>query len=226
MRRHLIIVLMATAMLSSTASGLQAQYIPEYKPYVPYEEMKKLVPYIQDRLKLVTSLPPRVYINEIMVNVGMDISYREDAGEYVELYNWGTNPVEISQWRISGDQIVDYDDGIGLPGTLIPARGYALIVDPDTDMWGDYRDLITNDDRSNFIIVTVDDDAIGDGLNNEGGVVNIITNWRKYRGGFHNIRVTYPNQAGGDYDGTSYEVCGIEYYSEGIPSPCSQNICD
>lgn len=130
-----------------------------------------------------------VRLNEVMINPGND-----SRQEYVELFNtsW-TQSVDIGGWTLTDgedtDAIVDYTGphDIGRPGTVIPPRGFALIVDGDYDgaynEWmGEVFDYYENYCGVGCIVVRVNDSAIGDGLNNTADSVTITTNWPLYTG--------------------------------------------
>jgi phosphatidylserine/phosphatidylglycerophosphate/cardiolipin synthase-like enzyme len=107
-------------------------------------------------------------INEVMAN-----AENEDTGEYVEFYNYGTNPINLSGWYVQdpkdkNDRITDYigEYDIGLKGTEIPPSGYCIYIDPEYS--GEYNSLLTaQGDLTKVIMVTCDSDTtIGNGLTN------------------------------------------------------------
>ena len=71
-----------------------------------------------------------VVINEIMYDPS-----DESRGEFVELYNPTSTPINVSGWKLSDDGS-DIDDlaGFGGGSTTIPAGGYAVITDEDTNV--------------------------------------------------------------------------------------------
>lgn len=88
-----------------------------------------------------------VIISEVMANPCGDIEVRK-WNEYVELYNYGSQPVDVGNWWLADigqagagtpDQLVAWSQrnpNDPLPGnlvlnsTVIPARGFALILSP------------------------------------------------------------------------------------------------
>jgi hypothetical protein len=120
-----------------------------------------------------------VIINEVLAN-----PLDEDTGEFVELFNRGDAAVDVVGWGLAdaadtNDVIEDYvgPHDWGLPGTVIPPGGFALIVDPE--YVGEYRPFLeANADSSAVILLTIGKDTtIGNGLTNAGDIV------RLYRGG-------------------------------------------
>ena len=115
-----------------------------------------------------------VVINEIMAN-----AITEDTGEFVELYNTGTTGVDIAGWLLTdpvdtNDLIEDYSgvNNYGTSGTIIPAGGYALIVDPEYA--GEYNGYLTaNVAPADVIMVTVDDTTIGNELAAGGDTITL-----------------------------------------------------
>ncbi len=82
-----------------------------------------------------------IVINEIMFN---PIS-GDDDDEYIELYNRGTEPVDVGHWRIS--------DGIrfDIPtGTVIPADGYLVIARDAQRLRARYPQLHAGNTLGNF----------------------------------------------------------------------------
>ena len=105
-------------------------------------------------------------INEIMSN-----PLNESTGEYVELYNYGTDAMDAAGLTIddgdSTDGLVGWQDG----ATVIPAGGYAVILDPDYA--GQY------DIPGDAVLLTVaSTKTIGSGLSNSDPVtlVDTVTN--------------------------------------------------
>ena len=71
-----------------------------------------------------------IVINEVMYDPS-----DESKGEFVELYNPTSAPVDVSGWKLSDDGS-DVDDLAGFDGgpTTIPVGGYAVITDEDTNV--------------------------------------------------------------------------------------------
>lgn len=140
-----------------------------------------------------------IVINEVMANPA-----DESKGEFVELYNRGGTPVDVAGWILAdrvdqNDAITDYTEpyDLGVPGTVIPPQGYALIVDPDYD--GVYNDQLSRHaDLSLVVMLTVAGDrTLGNGLGNTGDTV-ILDDGADWRTGF-----AWTQDAGGD--GVSWE---------------------
>jgi hypothetical protein len=87
---------------------------------------------------------PTVVISEVMGNPCGDIKSRH-YNQYVELYNYGDQPVDVNGWRLydegeagTPDQIVAWstrsttrmDAPIILNSTIIPPRGFAVVLAP------------------------------------------------------------------------------------------------
>jgi len=82
-----------------------------------------------------------IVINEIMFH---PISGSDDD-EYVELYNRGTNPVNVSNWR--------FTEGISFTipqGTVIPPDGYLVVARNITNLLARYPQLNTNNTAGNY----------------------------------------------------------------------------
>lgn len=165
--------------------------------------------------------PLVVSINEVMLNSS---DTNEEKGEYIELYNSCAYALDISQWTISDNEATDtlkdyWASGLDTPGLLIPAHGYALIVDPD--MGGMYNTAIANgSDPEDLIIVTVADDSIGNGLSNFGETITITTNWTYWKSTEKKkIVLSCPSQSAANYNGKSYRLKNGTWQLGGTPSP-------
>jgi hypothetical protein len=119
--------------------------------------------------------PGNVVFNEVMAD-----PVSEATGEFIELYNAGADPVDVSGWILSdagdtSDALTDYlgPFDAGAPGTVIPAGGFALVVDPDYA--GEYHPLIEEGappDR--LIMLTIRGDrTLGNGLGNAGDALTL-----------------------------------------------------
>lgn len=89
-----------------------------------------------------------------------DLQGSDSPNEFVEVYNSGTDSIDLSLWQIndrfSTDELVD-----GGMGTIIAPERYALIMEGDYDeTTGIYLNLIPD----SVLIVRVDDSSIGNGL--------------------------------------------------------------
>lgn len=117
-----------------------------------------------------------VIINEVMAN-----PLDEDTGEFIELYNNGLVGVNINGWGIYdpddlNDIIGDFlgANDFGLAGTIIPAGGYALIV--DSEYAGEYNAyLAAKADPTKVIVVTNSQDTTlgNNGLTNGGDTITL-----------------------------------------------------
>ena len=96
-------------------------------------------------------------ISEVMANPN-DAQGGERAGEFVELFNLGTEPVDLDGWSvaddISQDRIFPFESG---GPTLLQPRAYGLILDPDYD--GQYGEL-----PPDLLLTRPENAAIGNGL--------------------------------------------------------------
>lgn len=129
-------------------------------------------------LLTVQSVWGSVVINEVMAN-----ALDEDTGEFIELYNNGLTAVDIAAWKLydpgdTNDLIGDYIglNDYGISGTLLPAGGYALVV--DSEYAGEYQAyLLQYADATNMIVVTNSQDtSLGDsssGLGNAGDTITL-----------------------------------------------------
>ncbi|MFH1037688.1 MAG: lamin tail domain-containing protein [PVC group bacterium] len=113
---------------------------------------------------------PKVTINEIMYDPAI-WQGSDYYNEYVELYNYGSEPVDASRLLIGdwadNDKLYAYEDG---GTTIIPPGGYALITDTVTEV---YETFYVD---PNAIRLRVEDNAIGQGLNNSGDIVLLSLN--------------------------------------------------
>lgn len=103
-----------------------------------------------------------IIINEVMVHPD------EDAyDEWVELYNEYDSAVNLSEYRIN-DESGDCDNFLfGYEGSLIPAKGYAVITDQFSYVYYDYNV------SSDALRIRVEDAAIGNGLGNSGDKISL-----------------------------------------------------
>ena len=124
-----------------------------------------------------------LYLTEIMSN-----PLDESTGEYLEVYNYGTTPIDL--WGLivydgdAWDFIREYQSGV----TVVQPGEYALIV--DQDYAGQYNAVIP----AGVTMVTVDDGAIGSGLATNDPV------WLYEADGYSIIdSYTFPFNAGNGY---------------------------
>ncbi len=82
----------------------------------------------------------------------------------------------------------------GIRGTVIPAGGYAVIVESDVPML--LADIIYEDNQwGTYIMVTTNDDALGNGLANVEDHVRIETDWPGLNGdGNQILRISWDRQ--------------------------------
>ena len=118
-----------------------------------------------------------VVINEVLAD-----PISETTGEFVELFNTGSEPVDLEDWVLAdegdrNDTITDYvgPNDVGSPGTVILPGGFALIVDPD--YVGEYQQtILANADLSNLILITIKGDrTLGNGLGNTADRISLFS---------------------------------------------------
>lgn len=139
-------------------------------------------------------------INEIMYNPSQ---CRDQYCEWVELYNPTDSPVDVGGWRLSDAHATDTLKG---ENTIIPAHGYAIITDLTTEVYSYFG---VDEDA---VRLTVDDDAIGRGLNNDQDTVTL----RDPRGVVDSV--TYLSWWGANGNGYSLQRSGSKW-GEGPPTP-------
>jgi hypothetical protein len=117
---------------------------------------------------------PTIAISEVMSHVCGGDEYRI-WNQYVELYNYGSQPVDVGGWFLSdegqpgspdqlvswGSRFTPFDFGLVNDTTLIPPGGFAIILTPQYPQAPNphrmpYRIL------PGTIILTVSDDSLGD----------------------------------------------------------------
>jgi len=101
------------------------------------------------QVTVVSPMPPEipvtVIISEVMANPCGPLEVRK-WNEYVELYNYGDQPVDVGGWWLADigeagtpDQLVSWSqrnpneplaNNVVLNSTILPARGFALILSP------------------------------------------------------------------------------------------------
>jgi DNA/RNA endonuclease YhcR with UshA esterase domain len=74
-----------------------------------------------DVQQIVATPQARIIINEIMPNP----SATNDAGEYIEIYNWGTAPQDLQNWKLFGNSLGD--TARITTSLIVPAGGYVLL---------------------------------------------------------------------------------------------------
>ncbi|MEK6856878.1 MAG: lamin tail domain-containing protein, partial [Nanoarchaeota archaeon] len=135
-----------------------------------------------------------------------DPSCSESYCEYVELYNNGTNSVNLTNWKISDNNEEDSLEG-NSNEVIIPGNGFAIIVDSDSRVYSNF-------DTGNATWIYVDDSAIGSGLSNSGETLTL-----KDESNNSIDSVTYPSTT----DGKSYNLINGSWQTTD-PSPGKDNI--
>ncbi len=116
-----------------------------------------------------------IEINEVMANPkgSSGVGLPEDRNEFVELYNTGTDTVDIRALFISDgdakDSIIPFNTPINdsdptLNTTLVPPGTFAVVLDPEYPDTGDGEYVMPYDFPKGCIIVTVGNTTIGNGL--------------------------------------------------------------
>ena len=115
------------------------------------------VKHIADGKEAVGELERKSYdvvITEIMANADV-----ESTGEFIEVYNNSSSDIDLLYWVVYDGDAVDTILGFSDPyDTVLPAGGYAIILDSDYN--GDYASTLA----SSALVLTTDDGAIGSGL--------------------------------------------------------------
>lgn len=117
--------------------------------------------YLDRERKVATDEPPTQPFLDLSSVVISEVLYRpkeESRGEFVELYNGTTKPVDLAGWRLAdGDEeeeLVPWDEEVS---TVLEPGAYALIVDPDFDVKGAKL-------PRGLVLLTVKDSNLCDGL--------------------------------------------------------------
>ncbi len=140
---------------------------------------------MQEVLLLFILLHP--VINEIMANPPGRESTSGDKNEYIEIYNPDTQAVSLQGYRLSDgdeiDSIIPFQDssilqlypGVIINSSVIPPGGYALVIDQE------YLDTSDVPQPYNFpsgtVILTTQDQDIGNGLANDDPIYLISSTW-------------------------------------------------
>jgi len=114
---------------------------------VPFPTVPETVasPIPQEVLPVSGSVQATVIISEVMANPCGPVDVRK-WNEYVELYNYGDQPVDVGGWWLADmgeagtpDQLISWSqrnpneplaNNLILNSTVIPARGFAIILSP------------------------------------------------------------------------------------------------
>lgn len=122
------------------------------------------------------SLTPHIVVSEVMAN-----ALDEDTGEFIELINMSSTPIDLATWKISdpgdtSDRIQDFlgEHDAGKPGTTVFPNEYAIIVDQEyAGEYQAYFDEADNEDR--FVMLTLDDSTLGNGLGNSNDIITLTS---------------------------------------------------
>lgn len=117
------------------------------------------------------SISAQVILTEVMY----DPSGPDKSDEYVEIYNLGTSPVDLSGWQVGDGASFDTFVEIGAAGLLLQPQQYGLILDPDyfSDSSSTYNGLIPPD----ALILTIDGATFGSGgLSNNTAETVVLAN--------------------------------------------------
>ncbi|NUM81233.1 lamin tail domain-containing protein, partial [bacterium] len=107
-----------------------------------------------------------VTITEVMFNP------TSGNNEFIEIYNYGSQAYNLSQWKIKDNLELDTIKNAGFGITLNPGQ-FAIIFENDYDIaTGLYKDMIP----VGALILKIDDALIGNGLGNTSDVIYLITN--------------------------------------------------
>lgn len=92
-----------------------------------------------------------IVINEVMAN-----ALDEDTGEFIELFNTGSEPIDVLSWQFTDGDATDIIRPFREGETIIPPKGYALILDAE---YADNYDL-----PPMTILLTTKNTTLGNGL--------------------------------------------------------------
>jgi len=125
-----------------------------------------------------------VTINEVMANVKGPENRFGYYNEFVEMFNLSSDSVNLSGWKISDGDAVDYlipwsdslgslDPGVLLDTYVIPGNRYCLVLDRDYASAPDSEGYMPYQFISGTIILTTKNSAIGNGLSTTDPVILI-----------------------------------------------------
>jgi len=152
-----------------------------------------------------------IIISEIMAKPYQDYT----LNEWIELYNDGTEEINISGWKIVDDGGEDNLTGgkYGGKGTIIPPKKYALITSETTRVYNNFKVLFnttkiySNDGTLGYYGLSDNGESIAI-IDTEG---NIIDN------------ITYPSMSSEDWRNYSYSKENETSWKKTIPSPGYDN---
>ena len=104
-----------------------------------------------------------IRINEVMADP--DVCF-DSVCEWVELYNDGNSAINLSGWIIGDGQqndTLEWNPSYGNGSTMIPAKGYAIITDHGTEVYGNFSVSMES-----IKLYVNDFTLVGYGLNNNG----------------------------------------------------------
>lgn len=134
-------------------------------------KIRKLLLYLLFLFVTISYASANLIINEIMANPPGIIQSDEKLNEYIELYNNGSNKINVSGWKI-GDKV--QNDSLiggyyGGGGTIIEAGEYALITAGTTRVYNNFNVL-------DCVRLYTEDKSIGAGLNDGEETVYLYDN--------------------------------------------------
>lgn len=157
-------------------------------------------------LLLANSVYADIIINEVMADPS---SCSDSVCEWIELYNNNEISINMTNWMISDESANDsLESSSGDSNIILPGNSFALIVDDDSRVFHNFNV------GENIIWIYVDDDAIGNGLSND-GEENIILYDNK---NMTINNVTYTTTASGN----SFALINGEW-KESSPTPGRSN---
>lgn len=168
-----VITAMVTSGVSATTSTLSVTCkVTDAQPMTPSQEETPAV--------INTSTPPTgpwtIVISEVMGNPCGDLDQRK-YNQYVELYNYGDQPVDVGGWWLydegdSGtpDQITSWNtrssfpisDGLVLNSTVLPPGGVAVVLSPQYPKNSDISKMPYTFPQGVLILTVAESDTLGD----------------------------------------------------------------
>ncbi len=129
------------------------------------------------QLPVAASITPPIIISEVMSNPCGDVASRH-WNEYVELYNYGNQAVDVNGWWLytpgdSGtpDELVAWStrqpndrlqDDVITDTTVIPARGFAVVLSPSYTLGGTENHMPYHFAPNSIILTAAASDSLGD----------------------------------------------------------------
>ena len=131
----------------------------------------------------------------------------EDTGEFIELYNRGIDPVDALGLLVNDGDAVDTIRGYADGSTVIPAGGYALIVDAE---YADDYDI-----PASTVLLTTPDTTIGSSLGLEDPIRLLASNGIEIIDTFR-----YPFNPGNGVSAERIDVRGFDSADNWTASTC------